>query len=315
MLKRICKKKLIISSIILALIFLLHEIPQNNKEEKKITQKISYVNYEAKTNEIYLLDDSNYLNRVKIATSEKDEELVSELINMLTCESSSQDKIPNEFKCILNKDTKINSISIKNNTIKIDFSKELLDTDIEEKTIESIVYTLTSIDDIENIIVYVNGELLNKLPKSNITLPSSLNRNFGINKKYELIDTKNINKTTVYYINKKDDNIYYTPITLINNDSREKIEIIIDELSNKMIDDKLSSYLNSNTTVLNSRIENNIMHINFNENILTGFDDNTILEEVIYTISLSVNDNYGVKSVFFDVNDKEIAKTTIKSLE
>lgn len=315
MIKRICKKKLIISSTILLLIFLLHKIPKKDNENNNITQKISYVNYEAKTNEVYLLDENNYLNRVKIATSNENEELVSELVSLLTCNSELQDKIPNDFKCILNENTKLNNISIKDKTLKIDFSKELLDTDMEEKTIESIVYTLTSIDNIDNIIIYVDGELLNKLPKTNLTLPSSLNRNFGINKKYELVDTKSINKTTIYYINKINDNIYYTPITLVNNDTREKIEIIIDELSNKLTTDNLSSYLNNNTTVLSSHIENNIMHINFNENILTGLDNNSILEEVIYTISLSVNDNYGVKSVFFDVNDKEIAKTTIKSLE
>ena len=57
------------------------------------------------------------------------------------------------------------------------------------------------------------------------------------------------------------------------------------------------------------------MYVNFNENILNDFNDNNILEEVIYTISLSINDNYEVNNVFFSVNDKEIVKTTIKSLE
>lgn len=318
MLKRICTKKLIISSIILLLIVVLKQIPTANKQQENITEKISYVNYEVQTNEIYLLDKNNYLNRVKVAIDkENSEKLANEVISILICNSANQDKIPNDFKCIINEKTKINSINIKDNTIKIDFSKELLDTskDLEEKTIESIVYTLTSIESIDNVIIYIDGNILTKLPQNNIILPSTLNRNFGINKKYELTNTKNITKTTIYYINKQNDNIYYTPITLVNNDSREKIEIIIDELSNKIIDSHLSSYLNNNTKVLNSYIKDNTMHVNFNENILNGFDDNSILEEVIYTISLSINDNYDVKNVFFDVNDKEIIKTTIKSLE
>ena len=315
MLKRICKKKLIISSTILILIFLLHQIPEKKHNKIDIQEEISYVDYKIKTNEIYLLDNNNLLNRVKIPTTNENTELIKEVISILTCNSEYKDKIPNNFKCVLNKNAKINNIELNNKVLKIDFNEYLLDTDIEEKTIESLVYTLTSLDDINYIVIYINGKILNKLPKSNITLPSTLNRNFGINKKYNLLDTKNINKTTVYYINKIDNEIYYTPITLVNNDSREKIEIIIDELSNKYIDNNLSSYLNSNIKVLDSHIENNIMHINFNENILTGFDENNILEEVIYTISLSINDNYGIKSVFFDVNNKEIAKTTIKSLE
>lgn len=317
MLKRICTKKLIISSIILILISILYNIPNKTSKSDKITQKISYVNYELNTYEAYLLDDDNYLNRIKIATENKDEELISELLNILICESTEKDKIPNDFKCILNKNTKINSISIKDNTAKIDFSSDLLETnkEIEEKTIESIVYTLTSIDEIDNIIIYIDGKILTNLPQNDIELPSSLNRSIGINKKYKLTSTKNIVRTTIYYINKKNDNIYYTPITLVNNDNREKIEIIIDELSNKIIDNNLNSYLNNNTKVINSYIKNDTIYVNFNENILNGIDDNTILEEVIYTISLSINDNYDVKNVFFDVNDKEIVKTTIKSLE
>lgn len=319
MLKRICKRKLIISSIILTLILFLYKIPNSNKYSKNtynnIEKKIKYINYQLKTNDVYLIDNNNYLSRVKIATENEDEKLIYEIINILTCNSTEQDKIPNNFKCILNENTKVNNISIKNNTLKLDLSKEFLETNNEEQVIESLVYTLTALDNINNIIIYKDGKLLDKLPKSNITLPSTLNRNIGINKKYELTNTNKISKTNIYYINKVNDMIYYTPITLINNDSREKIEIIIDELSNKIIDSNLSSYLNSNTKVLNSYIENDTIHVNFNENILNDFNDNNILEEVIYTISLSINDNYNVKNVFFDVNDKEIVKTTIKSLE
>lgn len=315
MLKRMCKKNIIISSIILLLITVLSIIP--NDKNNKIEQRVSYVNYELNTQEVYLLDNNNYLNRVKIALSTTDEELVNDLIEILKCDSKYQDKIPNGFKCILNSKTKINSISMKDNLIKIDFSKDILNTnkELEEKTIESIIYTLTNIDNIDKIIIYIDGNILTKLPQNNITLPSTLSRDFGINKKYQLTSTKDINKTTVYYINKLNNKNYYTPITLINNDNRDKIEIIIDELGNKIINNNLNSYLNNNTKVLSSRINNDTMYVNFNENILSGLDNNEILEEVIYTISLSINDNYNIKNVFFDVNDKEIAKTTIKSLE
>ena len=315
MLKRMCKKNIIISSIILLLITILSIIP--NDKNTNIEEKVSYVNYEVNTQEVYLLDNNNYLNRVKIGTHNTNEELVNELIEILTCNSNSSDKIPNGFKCILNSNTKINSITIKDNLIKIDFNKYLLDTskELEEKTIESIIYTLTNIDNIEKIIIYIDGNILTKLPQNNITLPSTLSRDFGINKKYQLTSTKNINKTTIYYINKLNNKNYYTPITLVNNDTREKIEIIIDELSNKFTNNNFNSYLNNNTKVLNSYINDNTMHVNFNENILSGLDNNEIVEEVIYTISLSINDNYDIKNVFFDVNSKEIAKTTIKSLE
>ena len=40
-----------------------------------------------------------------------------------------------------------------------------------------------------------------------------------------------------------------------------------------------------------------------------------ILEEVIYTISLSVGANYDVEKVIFNVENEEICKSVIKTLE
>ena len=314
MIKNILKKKLIVSSIILLLVLSLYLVPNN--KNLNIEEKVEYVNYEIKKTEIYLLDKNNYLSRVMIPiNSDKNIDIASEAIEILKCNGKYKDKIPNNFKCVLNSKTKILDTEVKDNTLKIDFNEALLDTDNEIKVIESIVYTLTYINNIDNIIIYINGELLTKLPKSNITLPTTLNRNIGINKKYELVSNTNIKKTTIYYTNTYDDFTYYVPVTLINNDSRDKIEIIIDELSNKILSNNLNSYLNSDTKLINSNIENDTMYVNFNENILNDFNDNNILEEVIYTISLSINDNYEVNNVFFSVNDKEIVKTTIKSLE
>ncbi len=314
MLKRICTKKIIISSIVLLIIGVLYCIPS---QKESIRKEVSYVNYDLKTNEVYLLDKNNYVSRVKIATDSEDEELVDEIVNILICNGDGEDKIPNGFKCTINEKTKINSINIKDTLLKIDLSKELLETDkeLEEKVLESLIYSLTGIENINSVILYLDGDILTTLPQKQIHLPSTLTRDFGINKKYELTDSKDIKKTTIYYVNKQDDNIYYTPITLVNNDPREKIEIIIDELSNKILGDNLASYMNNNTKVLKSEVKDKTLAINFNENILSDFDNRSILEEVIYTVALSANDNYVIDNVFFNVNDQEIAKTTIKSLE
>ena len=40
-----------------------------------------------------------------------------------------------------------------------------------------------------------------------------------------------------------------------------------------------------------------------------------ILEEVIYTICLSIGDNYDVEEVSFTVEDEEIYKSVIKTIE
>ena len=94
------------------------------------------------------------------------------------------------------------------------------------------------------------------------------------------------------------------------------MQIIIEELSNtNTYNANLMSYLNSNTKVVSLNEDKNQLVIDFNDYIYNDIDSNEILDEVIYTICLSVQDNYNVDTVVFTVNNKEIYKSTSKILE
>ena len=66
------------------------------------------------------------------------------------------------------------------------------------------------------------------------------------------------------------------------------------------------SYLNSNTKLLKSNIDKDLMSLEFNDYIFNDYEDKKILEEVIYTISLSIYDNYNVREVSFINDSKEV---------
>ena len=84
--------------------------------------------------------------------------------------------------------------------------------------------------------------------------------------------------------------MYYVPVTKYINDDREKIKIIVEELaSSYLYEGNLISFLNSNTVLLDYQDDDGIMRLNFNDYIMDGNDK--LVEEVIYTISLSVFDN------------------------
>lgn len=306
------KLKMIICILVLFSLFVMN-ITSKDENNIIITTELEYIeNNQVST--IFLLDQNNYLGCAKIVTENNDiEKRAKELLEALIIDSEKQNLIPNGFRPIIPANTNINKITYKDNTIKIDFSKELLDTnkDNEEKIIESIIYTLTSINEIKNVIIYIEGNILTRLPKSNTTLPTTLDRNFGINKEYNIFSNKDITKTTIYYVSKFNNIEYYVPVTKINNDSRDKIEIIIDELSSHSVyGSNLMSYLNNNTKILSVNNENDILTINFNDAIYNDINEKEILEEVIYSISMSINDNYDVKEVIFNVNNEEIYKNT-----
>lgn len=309
MIKRKIMRKLIVTSSILFAFILVYFIPKD-KELKNVKEELEY-NYKDVVKEtIYLLDNNNYLGKAEIVLSTNDTvTMVRELLETLITDGIGEDKIPNGFTSIIPSDTKINSIELDKGILKVDFSKELLDVkkELEEKVIESIIYTVTEVNEIDKVVIFVDGKILTKLPKSNINLPTTLDRSFGINKKYDITTFKDITSVTIYYINKHNNNTYYVPVTKYINDDREKIEIIIDELTTSPIyTSNLMSYLNSNTKLLKSNIDKDLMSLEFNDYIFNDYEDKKILEEVIYTISLSIYDNYNVREVSFINDSKEV---------
>lgn len=316
MLKKKMIRKIIISTSALFALFLIYLIPN---EKLDIKQSLEYIDLDVTTNNIYLLDEYSYLGKTEVVVNSKTtEDKVKELVEVLINGGVGENKIPNGFKSILPSETKILSIKYEDNLIKIDFSKDLLNIskELEEKMIEALVYTITSVDEVEKVIIYVEGNILTKLPQTNITLPSTLDRNFGINKTYDFTNTKDINQVTIYYLNKHNDEYYYVPVTKYLNDNRDKIKIIIDELtSTNTYNTNLLSYLNSNTELLAIEEQPDILELTFNSYIFSDVDSKDILEEVVYTICLSVKDNYDVSEIVIKTEDEEILKTVLKEIK
>ena len=317
MLKRFFSKRLIMCSAVLFALFLMCIIPSN--EEIDFKENVTYTNNEVTKSTIFLLDKNNYLARTSVVTNNTDiTKKAKELLQVLIKDGDGESKIPNGFKSIIPSDTEILSIEYENSLIKVNFSSNLLDVkeEYEEKVVEAIVYTLTSIEEVKNVIIYVDGDILSKLPKTGIILPSTLDRSYGINKEYDLKSYKDVNSVTVYYVSKYNDETYYVPVTKYVNDSREKIKIIIDELaSSPLYNTNLMSYLNGTITLLANELDIDTLSLVFDDYLFSDINSKNILEEVIYSISLSAFDNYDIKEVIFEVNDEEIYKSVLKTIE
>ncbi len=321
MLKKMSIRKIMVSTLTLFILLIIYLMPDSidEKEISLTNDNIEYI-YSNTLETIYLLDSNDYVARTKIDSCKcEGVDKAKDLINGLIIDGTKSNIIPNGFKSIIPTGTSVKDISLDNGILTIDFSKDLLEItkEYEEKMIEAIVYTLTSIDGIDKVIIKVEGEALDKLPISGKTLPTYLDKDYGINKIYDLTSMKDIDSYTLYYVNTYNDNSYYVPVTkYINNDSQDKIKVIIEELySAPIYETTLMSFLNSNTKLLDYKLEDGKLTLNFSEDILSDVTTNNILEEVIYTISLTMNDNYGVEEVIFLVEDEEIYKSLIKDIE
>ena len=319
MLRKMMYRKIVVSSSLLLVILMLYLIPSNKQEIDISNQTLEYI-YPNDLEVIYLLDNNNYLSRQEISANNKDTISKSlDLIESLTIEGKKKDKISNGFKPIIPKNTKVLNIEIKDNTLIIDFSKELnnIEEIYEEKLIESLTYTLTSLDGINKIEILVEGNKLKQLPNSKKILPDFFDKNYGINKKYEITTLNDIYSYTIYYVNHYNNDSYYIPVTkYINNNEQDKVKIIIDELSTSITyESNLMSYLDNNVKLLDYEIIDEKIKLNFNNQILSDITSNIILEEVIYTIGLSLCDELNVKEVIFQVDNQEISTFSEKRLD
>lgn len=311
--KRI-SKKILVATIALIVVALVYFFP-NGSDEEVYEQNIEYI--EANKNPIYLKDNNNYIARTNIIMKETEtEEKVKEIIESLTINSSKKDYIPNGFSAVIPSGTKVLSLDFDGTLLKINFDSNFnkITMQDEESVVEAIVYSLTEIDSIKKIMIFVDGELMTRLPNSNKKLPHYLTRDYGINKIYDLNTISDCTVTTIYYLSKFNNQYYYVPVSTFSNNRANKIEIVINNLKgNYIYNPNLLSYMVNSVELLSYELEESKASLNFNSYILDNFDDKTISEEVKYTILLSLKDSMGISEVVFQVNNEEIDKLSIES--
>ena len=304
MIKRKALKRIYVTTLVLFIMLIMITIDYMKEEKHTTLVETEYVS-NLNTSHLYLLNEDNYLVKVDYLITKNDiKDKVSNIIEELNVNNKKY--LP--LKGIIPSNTKINSIELDKDTIILDFSKDLLkvNKNMEEKVIESIVYSLIELDDIKNVKILIDGKQLNKLEKKNQFLPILLNETIGINKDYSITSIKDIEKVVIYYVFNNKDKDYYVPVTKYLNSRDSKVKIIIDSLKGSFSSNtNLRSYLSR---------ENNI-DFNINNDVLTfTFDslneDN--LESVTYSLASSIFDSMDINKVIFEVDSKIVDVKTKK---
>mgnify|MGYP004464682949 FL=1 len=299
MLKKRAIKRIITSTGALFIFLLIYIFPK--QEKYSIPEEVIYVN--ELTMPLYTLDQNSYVARTNII--KKNEDDINYIVSVLTKNSINSNYLATNFSPIIPENTKLLDYSLNDNILKLNFSKELLNVSEkdEEKMIESLIYSLCEIKDVNKIMIFVEGKELNELPNSKIKLPTVLDKSFGVNKVYDVNNIKGIVKTTVYYMNKYDDNLYYVPITKITNSDKKCIEIIIDELkSSPTYESNLLSFLTASYELENYEILDNSISLTFNNKLLANLNDEQIIEKVKYSLALSIRDSLNIEDIVININ-------------
>ena len=314
MLRTRALKKIFITTLSMFILLTVFSLPTFKKETVLRTNLEVEEKTTLKTNSIYLLNKDNYLVKTKIFIEATDkEDKIREILNNLIIKKNN--KLPAGLNGTIPSETTVQEVIVNKDIVTIDFSKEILKVQesLEKQMITSIVYSLLELKDLKGVIVLVNGNTLLEYPNSKEKLPSILDKKIGINNKYLLTSRDNISKVVIYYLEDIEENLYYVPVTKYINDNRDKIKIIIEELTtNYIYEPNLMSFLDNKVELLDYHEENDVLFLNFNDYLYNSKDK--ILEEVLYSIAYSVFDNYNVNMVMFEVNEKEVKYISKKDI-
>ena len=305
MLKEKALRRIFIATVAIFVVLTIYSIV--NIENDTQVFKDAYYIKERDKNVIYSLNKDNYIARATVYIDIKLplEEKVKSLLEIMTSKNNKNALLPSYFKPILPVGTQIKKVEFDNNILKVTFNNALINITKEqsEKMLEAIIYTLTEFEEVHGIELYIDNKLLKYAPNTKVKLPVFLDRNFGVNKVYNIDSLSDINKVFLYYISTYEDNTYYIPVTKYVNGTKEKLEIIVEELSNNYIYEKnLSSYLDTNLKLDNYFIQDKTIKMIFKDS------NEEIREEAINTLSLSIFDNYDINKVIIVINDKVIEK-------
>ena len=262
------------------------------------------------TDNIYLLNEDGYLVKSRVLLEGTTlEDKIKEILEQLII--SDDNHFPKGLFAYIPKNTKVLNVLCGEGKVTVDFSSQFLDMGVheEKQIISGIVFSILDLDDIEEVIILVECTVLSEYPNTKEKLSSPLNKNIGINQEYELTSREDVSKVVIYYLSRINDEMYYVPVTKYLNDSRDKIKIIIDELSTSYIyEPNLMSFLHSKVELLDYYEQENVLFLNFNKFLFDSEDK--VLEEVLYSISYSVFDNYDVSMVMFEVDNQYVGQVS-----
>ena len=282
-------RRFVIGTLFLFVGVLLYKYPDNLVYRDDI--KDSYVK------EIYLGDKNNYVSLINVSCGNNKDKVME----VFECISSG--KLPSGFVSYVPNGTKLISYGVDGSLLKLNFSKEFYNVSIENevKLIEMLVYSFTSIDGIDEIMLFVDGKLLNYLPNSNNVLPTILDRDYGINKVIDIDSISNTVSFNVYYLGKEDE-YYYIPITYVMNNDNDVIEMIIRKLKNNGINSSLLTHLTSNVDVVSYDINDGNMDVLFNKELESIMKDSLLEEEIKYMLVMSFSDSFDIDVSNIEIN-------------
>lgn len=247
---------------------------------------------------VYLGDKNNFVSLVNVECNDN----IDKIKEVFECINNQE--VPEGFFTYIPEGVKLINYTLDNNLLKLNFSKEFLNVELENenKLIEMIIYSFTNIKGIDKIMIFVENELLTRLPESKKKLPIILDRDYGINKVVDIDSLSNNVSFNVYYLGKNDNKYYYIPVTYVINNNDDVVEMIVRKLKSTGINSSLLTRLTSNVEIVGYNFNDGKMDILFNSELENIMKDSMLEEEINYMLVMSFADSLNINEENIAIN-------------
>ncbi|THE09440.1 sporulation protein [Bacillus timonensis] len=258
--------------------------------------------------DLYLIDENGLVVPYTVDLP-KQEAAAKQALEYLVAGGPLNEILPDGFRAVIPQDTEV-SVNLKDGTITADFSKEFqtYSPEDEEKILQAITWTLTQFENVNNVVISVNGYTLEEMPVNGTPIPADLSRADGINMdNSDVVDITNSRPVTLYFFVQNEEGEYYVPVTKrIENTGDDKVSAVVNALiDGPNMGSNLISELHQDVKLLSAKMDDGKVTLDFNEAIYGAFNEKMISNHVINSLVLSLTEQPEVKSVAITVNGSE----------
>ncbi|WP_449537173.1 GerMN domain-containing protein [Ferdinandcohnia sp. Marseille-Q9671] len=276
-----------------------------NKEEATEGTDQEEATTETVKRDLFLIDENGLVVPYAVDLP-KEDGAAKQVLQYLVAGGPINEILPDGFRAVIPQDTEV-SVNLKDGTITADFSKEFgtYNAEDEAKILQAITWTLTQFDNVKNVVISVNGHVLEEMPVNSTPIPADLSRADGINiDNSEVVDITNSRPVTLYFYVQNEDAEYYVPVTKrIENTGDDQVAAVVNALiDGPNITSNLISDIHQNVELLDSSMEDGKVTLDFNEAIFGAFNEKMISKHVINSLVLSLTEQPEIKGVSITVN-------------
>lgn len=283
---------LLVALMVVGIIFSVRFNKQSNEKAETFVENVDYT-----YNKVYLVDNDNVLVPLTIKYETFDS-VGEELMYLVSCLKENSEITNNHFKGLLNENVSVTSMNLDEGSLNISFNESFSEYDKEKelRIVESLIWTFTDLDYVDNVTLSINENVLTNMPLKNTPLNEKMDKHFGVN---NFVLTSSIFQTgemvLSYYEKVIDEKYYYVPVThyVSNNNDLSIYDLTVQTLFK---DPGITSELEvcrvfkDTSMVTSSILTDNVLYLSLTEDIL--FDE--------VTVSLDVYNILKEVSVLFD---------------